>query len=462
MTRFSRRQFLRSAAAGAALASAAPLHRALAAGSGPCRFLFVLEGNCYEPRTILSPEARAVLDDGAVEGDVGGQRWWYNRYRHDTVLDIATPDLASAPGLAGLEEFGMVDRATAIFGLSSRIVGGGHSAYHGALSSRRTLSGRAGGQTIDAYLAGLESVRGDTPFEAIRMNVGGGALNFGACAQGPGLSLPLINDPGAAYEVLYGAFGTGDAERSFRRQTRLLQFLRDDVQAALAEGRLPAVESGKLETFGGSVEALQLTQRRLESMTVTAPAPPGSGLSPIPRLGAHLDLATSAFIDGLTNIAVVGSGAGGGFSLTYSSVSAVARHDMHHGSAGDATLRQAIADITRLQVREIARVARRLADTPEPTGGGSMLDNTVIVYVGDNGEQHHSTASEFPVLLLGGQSALATGGRTLVYPGLGKPGHRQLSNVWNTMGHVAGTDLAEFGGEGSLRRAPGPLAELLA
>ncbi len=66
------------------------------------------------------------------------------------------------------------------------------------------------------------------------------------------------------------------------------------------------------------------------------------------------------------------------------------------------------------------------------------------------------------MLLLGGQSALATGGRTLVYPGLGKPGHRQLSNVWNTMGHVAGTDLAEFGGEGSLRRAPGPLAELLA
>ncbi|MEM9074590.1 MAG: DUF1552 domain-containing protein, partial [Myxococcota bacterium] len=337
-----------------------------------------------------------------------------------------------------------------------------HSAHHGALSSTRTLSGRAGGQTIDAFLAGLESVRGETPFEAIRMNVGGGALNFGACAQGAGLSLPLINDPQAAYNVLYGAFASGEAERAFNRQRRLLAFLQEDVQAALADGRLNPRETSKLNVYGSSVEALQLTQSRLGDLSVTPPPAPEGGLAPLDTFGAHLDLAVSAFIDRLCNVAVVGSGAGGNFSLTYTSISNVGRHDMHHGSAGNATLRQNIVEVTARQVREIARVARRLADTPEPDGDGSMLDNTLIVFLGDNGEQHHSTASEFPVLLLGGSAMIAGGGRSLLYPGLSGGGHRQLSNLWNTLGHLGGASLDQFGGEsGPLRRAAGPLGELI-
>ncbi|MEM9068423.1 MAG: hypothetical protein AAGE52_07945, partial [Myxococcota bacterium] len=168
----TRRQLLRGIGAGAALAGIAPLGRAIASTGAPCRFLIVLDGNGIEPRAFLSPSARAALDEGAVDGGVGDKRWWYRSYRHDSVLDVDSGDLSEAPSLAGLAEFSLVDRATTLFGLSSRITGGGHSAHHGALSSTRTLSGRAGGQTIDAFLAGLESVRGETPFEAIRMNVG--------------------------------------------------------------------------------------------------------------------------------------------------------------------------------------------------------------------------------------------------------------------------------------------------
>ena len=93
-----------------------------------------------------------------------------------------------------------------------------------------------------------------------------------------------------------------------------------------------------------------------------------------------------------------------------------------------------------------------------------MLDNTVIVFIGDNGEQHHGTASEFPVVLIGGKNlGLATGGRTIVYPGVdsGGSGHRQVSNLWNTLGHLAGEPLDMFGAEGPYRVAPGPLAELM-
>ena len=109
----------------------------------------------------------------------------------------------------------------------------------------------------------------------------------------------------------------------------------------------------------------------------------------------------------------------------------------------------------------IADVARRLRDTPDVLGG-TMLDHTAIVYISDNGEQHHSTASEFPVLLLGGRGlGLRTEGRTIFYPGLGSERHLQLSNLWNTLGYLAGEELDDFGQEGRTRRATGPLGELL-
>lgn len=142
-------------------------------------------------------------------------------------------------------------------------------------------------------------------------------------------------------------------------------------------------------------------------------------------------------------------------------IAGVGRHDLHHTSAAVPAHLAAIHAVTRLQVDAIAAVARRLAGAPD-VGGGSVLDNTVIVYVGDNGEQHHSSASEFPVLLIGGEGlGLRTGGRTVVFPGLGRGGHRQVSNLWNTLGYLAGAELDAFGLEGPTRVAPGPLLELM-
>ena len=88
--------------------------------------------------------------------------------------------------------------------------------------------------------------------------------------------------------------------------------------------------------------------------------------------------------------------------------------------------------------------------------------DTIILYTSDNGEQHHSTASEWPMLLIGGSAlGLVTGGRTVVYPGLGKGAHRQVSNLYNTLGHLLGAPVDDFGAEGASRVAEGPLAELM-
>ncbi|MCA9573462.1 MAG: DUF1552 domain-containing protein, partial [Myxococcales bacterium] len=182
---------------------------------------------------------------------------------------------------------------------------------------------------------------------------------------------------------------------------------------------------------------------------------------PLDHLQAQFDLVNAALLGGLTNVAVIASGTGGSFDLAYPSLIAnVGRHNLHHGSSDPAYL-AVIHEATRRHVQMIAKLARSLASTPE--GSGTMLDNTVIVYLSDNGESHHSSAEEWPVLMVGGQNmGFLNDGRTTVFPGVRTATNRQLSNFYNTLGYAAGLALDDFGSEGSSRIAPGPLSELWA
>jgi hypothetical protein len=153
-----------------------------------------------------------------------------------------------------------------------------------------------------------------------------------------------------------------------------------------------------------------------------------------------------------------------GFDVHYDSIIAnIGRHDLQHGINTPANW-TAIAAVTRKHVELIAKLARTLAKTPEVNASGTMLDNTVIVYMSDNGEQHHSTGREWPVLLLGGNAlGLRTDGRTVIFPEAGQPSNRQISNLFNSLGHAAGdANFNTFGNEGAARIAPGPLTEIFA
>ncbi|MDQ3030910.1 MAG: DUF1552 domain-containing protein [Myxococcota bacterium] len=476
MISLRRRSFLRALGAGAGATLLAPLVTRMvrAGGPPPRRFVFVVEGNCFEPITMLADGPRAAID-ATTSAPLGAKRWWYRDYRHDAPLVVDGTDFATAPALGPLTADPAVAAQTGVlFGLSSRIAGGGHSSFHGALASARTISRVPGGQTIDAYLSSLAQVRGLSPYDAVRFGVaeGNDPLDFGTCAFGRGRAAPLILSPSSAFDTLFGSVGADAGRASFMRRRGLLDFASADVSATLAAFPGGSAERAKLETYLASVEEMTRRHTRMVELTpqleANRPEAPDTNplyltSDPLDRFRAHLELVTAAMKGELTNVAVVGCGTGGKFGMTYTALSDVGRHDLHHGSGANTAFRGVIHEVTRLQVEAIARMASELAATPETGADGSMLDHTVIVYVSDNGEQHHSTGSEFPVLVIGGSAlGLRTGGRTIVYPGLSSSGHRQLSNLWNTLGHVAGDDLNEFGAEGPSRRAAGPLGELMA
>jgi hypothetical protein len=475
----TRRDVLRRISFGVGGALFAPFFAqiARAQGSPPRRFVLVVEGNGVEPINFLSHAARARIEETS-SSPIGDDRWFNRKYRHDTPQLVVDPQFQGALSLGPLEggdgELDLRGRAAVVLGLSSKVTGGGHSTNAGALSCTRSSSENPGGQTIDALLAGIPAVRGEAPFDALRLGISSRPHTrqiYTLCAQAKGRPASVIVDPAVGYEYVFGSVASDAGRANFTRRGRLLDYATEDVNRALAVFPGSSRERAKLEQY---LEALEEAAGRRDILTSLAEVldgvrPAGPEDNPLydsgslDALRAQFDVATAALIGGLTHVVVMGSGTGSdGFNVRYSSInSEIPRHDIHHGSAGNSALQAQIHAVTEAHVGMVAKMARALAATPEVGAEGSMLDHTAILYMSDNGEQHHSTAEEWPALLVGGNAlGLATDGRTVVYPGHGQDNNRQVSNLFNTLGHAAGVDLNDFGAEGALRIAEGELTEL--
>ncbi len=461
MSRFGRRTLLKSAA-GAALLG--PFLREALGADLPARVVFVLECNGIYPVNFLSTGAREALGPSKVGNDL---MFW--RLYPSAARTLTGDALATAPCLTPLASSGgnlsLENRAAVLLGLSSDITGGGHSSGTGALSC--AVDGAA--PTIDAVLA--PRLKRAAPFDAIRLGTSSALtpIVYQTCSFGPGRPAPILVNPALAYDTLFGAItaGAGAQERS-----ALFDFARGDVQATLSTFRGNSNERLKLERYLASLEALRTREQQLKSMasTVKPLLPPAPGSNPLLAgsgtpdslkwLEAQFQIATTALLGGLTNTVVLASGSSG-FDVRYDSLTSLGRHDLQHGVDTPANW-TAIQAVTRKHVELISALARTLAATPEVGTSGSMLDHTAIVFMSDNGEQHHSTAAEWPILVLGGNAlGLRTDGRTVIYPGSGAAQNRQVSNLFNTLGHAMGdASFNTFGNEGPSRIAPGPLSEL--
>lgn len=460
----TRRALLKGAMATGLLA---PFYReALAQSLTPRRLVLVLECNGVYPEALLSSGTRTALGP-----KVGTRHNFLDAYP-DSPLVRTGDDLSTAlclgPLAGGSGELSLVDRSAVLLGLSSTITGGGHSTGTGALSC--AVHGAAA--TIDAVLA--PRLKGTAPFDVIRLGTSSAAtpIVYESCAHGPRRPAGIVVNPSLAYDTIFGSLTASAAVGAER--SMLFDFARDDVRAALTTFTGSSRERVKLERYLASLENLRAREAQLRGMAdqVRPLLPPHPSENPLlvggstppdslKWLEAQFEIATSALLGGLTHVVVLAAGTSG-FDVRYdSSISSVGRHDLQHG-IGNAANWTGIAEVTRRHVSLVAELARTLAATPELSASGSMLDHTAIVFMSDNGEQHHSEAREWPKLLIGGNAlGLNTDGRTVVYPAEGTAKNRQVSNLFNTLGHAFGdADFNRFGDEGPSRIAEGPLSEL--
>ncbi len=479
-----RRRFLQALSLGAGAPMLMPLFsqilRAEEPGYIPRRFVIFMEGNGLEANAVLSSKVKqAIVDAGG-----SNRRYAYQGYAHTSPLEVTQANLASATGLSALNhaDGNLESEAALVMGLSNTISGGGHATQSGALSCARHRKVGPSGPTIESTLSQSEHILGNTPFSAVRLGVENGKASVGydSCAFDKGKPAPLMINPTAAFNVLFGSVSTGAGRAVFEEKTDLLDFTRKDINRALKSFSGSSPERQKLEDYLESVEDLVARQDRLammdEQLAAAKPSEPADNPfygseDPFERLAAHTDLAIAALKGGLTQVVVVTLGTEGthGFAMSYPQLKSMypggnimAGHDLRHGAEhGNEDCINVLHAVTKQFFGEMTRVARALQSTAEVGTSGTMLDHTAMIYMSSNGEKHHSEAREWPMVLLGGKAlGFKTEGRAIVYPGQGRDTNRQVSNMFNSLGHAAGIDLNTFGDEGTKRIQEGPLSEI--
>jgi len=445
------------------MAAAPLLPQTSFAQTSPKRFVFVLEGNGVNPGNLLSETTRSALNQTANIPQ--GTPLISRLYRHDSPITVNNAGLSTAPSLRALSS--LEDHCRVVLGLSSKTSGGGHTSNYGALSCAPSGLGKPSHATIDHVLS--QAIGGQTPFDAVRLGIHPEVVfNYNTCAQGANEPLPIVCDIFSAYSALFGSVATGTSSKDFTNKSKLLDFMSRDTAIALAGFNGPSGERRKIEAYVQAIESLKARQGQIAGLEdeLRAVAPNGPENNPIYNTGHQLkklevmfDLSTAALIGGLTNVVVLASGTGErGYNINYTDIGrpkeSSGRHGICHGLEYGA-----LTTITERHVNLVADMANKLRAIPE--GNGTMLDNTVIIFGSDNGEKHHSLAEEWPCLLVGGNNmGLSQGNSCTVYPSYGNTNNRQLSNMYNTLGHLAGTPISEFGID-SNRITSGPLQEIL-
>ncbi|PRQ09783.1 DUF1552 domain-containing protein [Enhygromyxa salina] len=480
----NRRKFITASGllAGTALFTGATLgNRAGQPQAGPAncprRFVIFLEGNGTRPGCMYDPLTLQTLEG------LAGKPIESNRdYGHDQPVLVPSAPLSDARSLgalaAGQDQISLVDRAALVLGLSGTNVGGGHSTNHGALSATKAIGG-PGAATIETVLSQIPGVRGGTPFDALRLGFGDATtpLNYSSCAFGEGKPAPILMDPASVFSTLFGSVASGQAGADFQARGELLQFSLDDVQSKLGSITGSSRGRAKLETYEASLLDMIARDQQIlgmqDALLAVKPPEPGeldpdpyASSAPLDRLKIQTDLTISALLAGLTNVVVVSLGSGGYYWSSqypnlinlYPGGQMIGGHDLRH--AGGAEYHEVLHELTSRYIGEMCRVARALEAQPED--GGTMLDNTLLLYMPDNGEKHHSNAEEWATLMLGGNNmGFLTDGRSVSYPRHGHANNRQISNMFNSMLHGAGQPTDDFGhANPDSRVAEGPLAEL--
>lgn len=124
------------------------------------------------------------------------------------------------------------------------------------------------------------------------------------------------------------------------------------------------------------------------------------------------------------------------------------QHDLSHKPDTDADAQDKLTRINRWYCEQLAYLAKRLAETPEPGGGGSLLDNTLILWTNELGKGNSHTLDNIPFVLVGNGLGFKMG-RSLKYQR--QPHNRLLLSLAHGFGHrIEKFGNPDFCGEGPL------------
>lgn len=243
-------------------------------------------------------------------------------------------------------------------------------------------------------------------------------------------------------------FGSGDkaaeaknqAERQKRRLS-IIDFVMEDAESLKA--KLGLNDQMKLEEYLASVRDIEKRLETVESeeaKAVLAGAEiPNRG---IPRdRGEHVrlmgDMMILAFQANLTRVATF-MFANEGSNRPYREIEVgEGHHDIsHHGNDAEKLERKRKIDLYHAE--QLAYILKKMKSIQEP--GGSLLDNSMVVYGGGISDGNRHNHYDLPTLIAGRASGKLQTGRHLVYPKM-----TPMNNLYISMLDYMGVDVEKLG-----------------
>jgi len=264
----------------------------------------------------------------------------------------------------------------------------------------------------------------DTPIPSMQLSVepvdqaGGCAYGY-ACVYTDTISwaaedrpLPMIRDPRAVFEQLFGAGGTPE-RRSQLRQTdsSILDWVMEEMTGLRRQ--LGPSDQQRLDQYVNNIREIEQRIQRIEERNNSGAqrelpsAPAGVPDSFDEHVKLMFDLQLLAFEADLTRVFSFKFGRDGS-SRVYpeSGVDAGFHGASHHGGREDRV--RSYADINKYHVSLLPYFMEKLQNTME--GDTSLLDNTVILYGSPMADSNLHNHRRCPLIMLGGASGALDGG----------------------------------------------------
>ena len=263
---------------------------------------------------------------------------------------------------------------------------------------------------------------------------------------GPNRPVAPVDDPYQMFGKLYGRMKDEESLRS------ILDDVREDLNKLRA--RVGAQDRQILEEHTTLVREMEAELRAARSGLVGHAVPtiePGvrrdnDNMPTLSKL--QIDLMVSAFQADFARVA----------TLQYTNSVGQARmrwlgvqegqHDLSHAPDSDAAAQEKLTKINAWYAGQLAYLAKRLQETPEPGGPGNLLDNTLIVWTNELGKGNSHTLDNIPFVMVGGGLGFRMG-RSLKYSRVAH--NRLLLAFAHGMGHrIARFGNPNFCGDGPL------------
>jgi hypothetical protein len=252
--------------------------------------------------------------------------------------------------------------------------------------------------------------------------------------------------PSLVYARLFGAMVSGgqvDLQRARARKQSVLDFVQSDLTNLMVLA--PASQKPVLEQHAAVIRDLEkMLDTTIPPSACVKPAPPKDVVpnvdANIEALGAqHLALVQAAFACDLSRIAFfmwTAAASSAVWKDLYPGMPSYNHHALSHMDLGSPEVAKPMAAIDRWFADKTAAFLTNLKSTSD--GAGSLLDNTLVMYMSEVADGTHSF-SNMPIALFGGPGVRLKTGRFVRYQA------RPMNDLWLAIAAAFGSPVKTLG-----------------